>query len=39
MRVVELQRHASLICTSPVGAKNSINDWEEGDTTNDNIYF
>ena len=39
MKVVELQRHVPLICTSPIGATNSINDWEEGETTNDNIYF
>ena len=39
MRVVELQRHVPLICTSGVGATNSIEDWGDGDTTNGDIYM
>ena len=40
MKVVQLQQRTHLLQTSdPVGSKASINDWNDGGTTNDEIYM
>lgn len=39
MRVVELQQHAHLLAGSGVGATNSIYEWGDGGTTNEDIYM
>ena len=39
MKVVELRHRTMLLSGSPVGTKSSINDWNDGDTTNDEIIM
>jgi hypothetical protein len=40
MRVVELQYQSRILVGSdPVGSKASINDWDDGDTTDEEIYM
>ena len=39
MKVVELQHRTTLLQSSPVGAKNSIDNWNDGGTTSEDIYM
>ena len=38
-QVVQLQHNLQLLGASKVGAKSNIKDWEEGETTDEQIYF
>lgn len=37
--IVELQDDTTLLNGSPISGRNSINDWEEGDTNDDEIFI
>ena len=39
MQVVQLHRVTLLLQGSPVGAQSTIKEWEEGEATNEEIYF
>ena len=39
MKVVLLQHTKMLMTSDPVDSKASINDWNDGGTTNDEIYM
>ena len=39
MQVVELQHRTRLLHASSVGAKSAIDDWNDGGTTNEDIYM
>ncbi|MBR1414430.1 MAG: hypothetical protein IJ570_01015 [Prevotella sp.] len=39
MKVVILQQHGMLMQSDPVQGSNSINDWGNGGTTNEDIYM
>ena len=39
MRVVEIQQRGLLMTSDPVRGGNSINDWKDGGTTDDDIYM
>ena len=32
-------KHEGIICASEINGGNSINNWDDGDTTNDDVYM
>ena len=39
MKAVRLQHQGMLMTSDPVGSKASINNWQNGDTTDEGIYM